>query len=116
MHPSPNLLELEPLDLDLSPEERDRIFDRVARLIVRWKLQVPAILNLELYKPLAFWGGHVLTVFTPLLAPAIGLRNMQTVCELLLKPGNIDRLIDRIEELAYANPPEGEDRLAAPKA
>jgi hypothetical protein len=102
MHPTPSSLELHPLEIEVSPEERDRAFDRIAREIVRRGLQVPAILALEMHRPLAFLGSQALIVLTPLLAPAIGLRNMQAACALLAQPGSIDLLVDRIEELAYA--------------
>lgn len=104
MPPTPSSPELHPLEIDVSPEERDRIFDRLAGEIVRRRMQVPAILALEMHRPLAFLGSQALIILTPLLAPAIGLRNMQAACALLAQPGSIDHLVDRIEELAHAVP------------
>jgi hypothetical protein len=113
MPPTPSSLELHPLETEVSPEERDRFFDRLAREVVRRRMAVPTILALEMHRPLAFLGSQALIVLTPLLAPAIGLRNMQAACALLAQPGGVDHLVDRIEELAYgeAPPPNAESPL-----
>lgn len=86
-----------PLQIDVPPEERDRIFERVAGAVTDRRLEVPAILTLELHKPLAFLGSQALIVFTPLLAPAIGLENLQKASHLLADRDNLERLIEHIE-------------------
>ena len=88
-----------PIEAEVTPEERDRILDRVAREVTRRRLEVPAILALELHRPLTFLGSQALVVFTPLLAPAFGVENLQKVSKLLEDRGNLDRLMERIEEL-----------------
>ena len=100
---------MQPLQIDLPPEERDSILDRLASALAARRLEVPAILALELHKPLAFLGSQALIVFTPLLAPAIGLERMQKASRLLERPENIERLIVRIEALV-----EERDRGSAP--
>lgn len=92
-----------PLESELAPEERDRLLDRAAREVVRRRLEVPTILALELHRPLAFLSSQALVVFTPLLAPALGLETLQKLSRLLEERANLDRLIDRIEELAEAD-------------
>ena len=89
---------MQPLQIDLSPEERDGILDRIAEALVVRRLEVPAILALELHKPLAFVASQALIVFTPLLAPALGLERMQKATRLLEDRGNLERLIERIEQ------------------
>ena len=89
-----------PLQAEVTAEERDQILDRIARQVAGRRLEVPAVLALELHRPLTFLGSQALIVFTPLLAPAFGLENLQKVSTLLEDRGNLDRLIDRIEELA----------------
>ena len=100
---------MHPLQIDLAPEERNGILDRIARALTARRLEVPAILALELHKPLAFLGSQALIVFTPLLAPAVGLENMQKATRLLDDRENIERLIVRIEALV-----EERDRGEAP--
>ena len=89
---------MQPLQIDLSPEERDGILDRIAEALVVRRLEVPAILALELHKPLAFVASQALIVITPLLAPALGLERMQKATRLLEDRGNLERLIERIEQ------------------
>ena len=89
-----------PLEAELAPEERDRILERVAREVTRRHLEVPATLALEMHRPLTFLGSQAVIVFTPLLAPAFGLGNMQVLSKLLEDRENLDRLLDRIEDLA----------------
>ena len=90
------------LESDLPPEERDCMLDRVAREVVRRRLEVPAVLALEMHRPLTFLGSQALVVFTPMLAPAFGLENLQKLSKLLEDRENLDRLIDRIEDMAAA--------------
>lgn len=85
---------------ELTPEERDRLLERVARQVVRRRLEVPAILFLELHRPLAFLSSQALILFTPLLGPAFGLENLQRLTRLMADRENLDRLIERIEALA----------------
>lgn len=119
--PTPLNPRMLPLQIDLPEEERDRILDRAARGVTERRLEVPAILALELHRPLAFLGSQALIVFTPLLAPAIGLENLQKVTRLLEDRDNIERLIERIEERVElrdrrppaAAPGAGEENAAA---
>lgn len=89
-----------PLETELSPEERDRILDRAAEAVARRRMEVPAILALEMHRPLAFLGSQALIVFTPLLGPAFGLERLLTLTALLREPENIDRFADAIENAA----------------
>jgi hypothetical protein len=88
------------LERDLPPEERDRMLDRIADEVVRRRMEVPAVLALEMHRPLTFLGSQALVVFTPMLAPAFGLDNLQKLSKLLEERANLDRLLDRIEDLA----------------
>lgn len=91
-----------PLQAELTPEERDRHLEVAARAVAARRLEVPAVLALELHRPLAFLGSQALVVLTPLLAPALGLTRLQLLARLLEEPENLDRLAARIEVLAAA--------------
>ena len=93
-----------PLETELTSDERDQILDRAAREVARRRLEVPAVLWLELHRPLTFAMSQALVLFTPLLGPAFGLDNMQKLSKLLEDRSNLDRLIDRIEDLVEERP------------
>ena len=104
---------LPPLPEELEPEERDRLLDRMAREVTRRRLEVPVILTLELHRPLTFLGSQALAVFTPMLAPAFGLGNLQKLYRLMEDRENLDRLLERIEELAAAREKAGAEAADA---
>jgi hypothetical protein len=87
-----------PLEIDLTPADRDQLLDRLAAAVTRRRMETPAIVALEMHRPLTFLGSQALVVFTPMLAPAFGLENLQRLQKLLEDRNNLDRLIDRIEE------------------
>lgn len=94
-----------PIERELPTEERDRLLDSAARAVVRRRLEVPAVLLLELNRPLTYLGSQALVLFTPLLGAAVGVETLQKLAKLLEDRENLDRLIDRIETLAGATPP-----------
>jgi hypothetical protein len=94
-----------PIERDLPPEERDRLLERAATAVVRRRLEMPAVLLLELHRPLTYLSSQALVLFTPLLGAALGLERVQTLAKLLEERENLDRLIDRIETLSRETPP-----------
>jgi|SRR5579872_5533589 len=96
----------EPLD----PEERDRILQKVADGIVRRGMETPAILFLEMNKPLSFFASQGLIVMSPFVAPFIGFENVQIATRVLEDRDNIERLIRRIEDLALARQDERKNK------
>lgn len=87
-------------DIELTPEQRDLLLDRVAAEIVRRRLEAPAILFLELHRPLAFFSSQALIVFAPLLAAFFTPERIHQLAGLLQERENLDRLIERIEQHA----------------
>ncbi|MFN3649869.1 MAG: hypothetical protein ACK47B_09820 [Armatimonadota bacterium] len=92
---------------ELSLEERDRLLDRMADEVLKRRLEVPAILALELHRPLTFLGSQAVALFTPMLAPAFGLANLEKLYHLLEDRGNLDLLLERIEAGAAERRGEG---------
>ncbi|MGC8666846.1 MAG: hypothetical protein ACP5VE_01850 [Chthonomonadales bacterium] len=92
------------LDQELTPQERDALIERIATGIVRRGMEVPAVLFLEMHKPLGFIASQGLVVTAPLIAPILGFDNVQMAGKLMEDRGNIERLIRRIEELAAERP------------
>jgi len=85
----------------LSDEERDAILERIAQGIVRRGMAAPAVLFLELNKPLSFVASQSLIVLTPFLAPFVGIDNVHRYSRLLERRENVERLIERIEQLEH---------------
>ena len=54
-------------------------------------------------KPLSFIASQGLIVTTPIVAPFIGLDNVQSVSRLIADRGNIELLMRRIEDLTEEN-------------
>ena len=83
----------------LSELERE-VLDKVASFIVERGLEAPALMFLEMHRPLANIGGHALLMASPLLGPIVGMPRVEALYRALSKPGGLDYLIERIEELS----------------
>lgn len=81
-------------------EERDRIIDKVAHEIVKRKLEAPAIMMLEMNKPLTFIASQSILVAMPILGAFIEPDKVEKLSELLKNEDNVELLIRRIEDLA----------------
>jgi hypothetical protein len=90
------------LTAPLSREEAVEMADALARRVVGMGLSVPAILMLEMHRPLSRLAGQALVAATPVLGPALGAGGVQKLARLLYHPGGIELMIDRIEELRDA--------------
>lgn len=94
---------------ELSEEERDAILERIAQGIVRRGIAAPAVLFLEMNKPLSFVASQSLIVLTPFLAPFVGIDNVYRYSRLLEQRENVERLIERIEQLEHEKGQEPSD-------
>jgi hypothetical protein len=94
---------------ELSDEERDAILERIAQGIVQRGMAAPAVLFLELNKPLSFVASQSLIVLTPFLAPFVGIENVHRYSRLLEKRENVELLIERIEQLEHEKGQEQAD-------
>ena len=87
-------------DVYNNQSERDIIFiRRVADKIHRSGLVTPAILFLELTKPLALIGSHVMIFFGPIINAFINTEGYYKAAELFEEPANVELLIREIEKL-----------------
>ena len=80
--------------------EQDIIFiRRVAARIHRSGLVTPAVLFLELTKPLALIGSHAMIFFGPIINAFINMDGYYKAAELFEEPENVELLIREIEKL-----------------
>ena len=89
-------------DADLPDAQRDALIEKMAQIVSRRGLSVPAILFLEMHKPLAYLAGQSIVLGSGFLAPLFGPQNVQQYAKLFESRDNVERLIQRIEELQVA--------------
>lgn len=88
-------------DKPLTKESTERMLDKIAASIGKWRMEVPAILFLESSGPLSPFAGQGLIAFSPFVAPLMphGLSDVQKLSKLLEQPGNTSRLVDKLSNL-----------------
>lgn len=82
---------------ELTQEETERLLDKAASEIKRRKMEMPAVLFLEMHKPLSFLGSQAAVVFSPMLVPFLGFDTMNDYSRLLSNRENVEALLSRIE-------------------
>lgn len=91
----------------LTEEERERLLDKAAQEILKRKLEMPAVLFLEMHKPLAYVSGQAAVAFSPFLIPFLGFDNVNNYSRLFSDRENIERLMKKLEARGdYAAPNE----------
>ncbi len=88
--------ELPPL-FDMTPERRDEMIEKLAQRITKAGMGSPALIFLEMNKPLGRITGNTLHLFSPFLGVVIP--NIDQYGYLLQDPVNLEMLIDRIQEI-----------------
>jgi len=90
-------------EFDLTEEEEERLISNIARLVVGKGLEAPAIMFLEVAKPLSFIASQLAIV---VLGPLQWLFELEgpKYTGLFMKRQNVDRIIGRIEELSSSKP------------
>ncbi|MBI1926709.1 hypothetical protein HYR99_21010 [Candidatus Poribacteria bacterium] len=89
-----------PLTLDEIPQDgQQTLLERVARQVVKRRLTVPAILFLEVCKPLNFLGSQALIAFNPFVGSIFNTADYQKFALVIEKDANVELLIRLIEDL-----------------
>jgi hypothetical protein len=84
---------------DIPPDEVNALLGKLAEGIVRRRMTTPAILALEMCRPLNFVGSQVMIALNPFVAAFFDASDYRKVALLLERDENLDRLLHRIEEL-----------------
>ena len=82
---------------ELTEEETERLVDKAAKEILRRKMEAPAILALEMHKPITNIVAHAAVAFAPFAIPFVGFDLLNDYSRLLQKRENIEKLIQRLE-------------------
>ena len=89
-----------PLTLDEIPQdEQDALLTQLAKAIVSRRLTVPAILFLEICKPINFIGSQILIALNPFVQAIFSTANYQKFALIIEKDANVELLIQLIEKL-----------------
>lgn len=82
---------------ELTEDQEKELIQKAAQEIRKRKLQAPAVLMLEMHKPLAFLSSQAAIVFSPFLVPFLGFDNVNDYSRLFSKRDNIERLLLELE-------------------
>jgi hypothetical protein len=90
-------------DVGLGEQRRVTVLDKLARGVAERKLGMPAILALEMHKPIRGLGAQAMHVLSPTVSPILemflGYDDFDALARLLEHPDNVEYLVARIEQL-----------------
>ena len=92
----------DPQTLTLS-DRQERIVERICREVVRRHLATPALMALEMARPLNFVGAQVMHFFHPFVSVVTDANGYREFTALLERRGAIDVLVERLEALDSEN-------------
>lgn len=88
------------LNTPLTDQEKNEVIEGLAKKIAGRRLETPAVLFLDMHKPLSFLASQSLLVAMPFLAPVFGAQGVADLSKLLAERDNVEALIQRIEEMS----------------
>jgi hypothetical protein len=87
---------------DSDQAQSEQLIEHLAEQISRWRLTMPAILLLQVTRPLSFIASQGLLLCQPLLSFVYDAPRIADYAELLANRATIDRLVARLEEEEHA--------------
>jgi hypothetical protein len=85
--------------MTLDAQRRQELIDRFARRLAGLGMTAPAILFLEMHKPLAFLGAQLLWAAQPFLNIAFDPDDVRDFTTIIEDRAGIEQLIDRLESV-----------------
>jgi hypothetical protein len=79
-------------------QRREQLIENLVRRAARANVTAPAILFLEMHKPLAFLGAQFLWAAQPFLVPWLKHGDVREMACLLEDPSAVEQLIERLSE------------------
>lgn len=89
-------------ETELTEEETEALIRKATEEVAKRRMQSPAILFLEMHKPLSNIAANATVVFAPFLVPFFGFDAVNDYSRLMTKRENVERLIQSIEMSAKA--------------
>lgn len=82
---------------DLSTDEAEALIAKIAAEVTKRRLAIPAVMALEMHKPIFGYATGLGVVFAPFLGPILGVELYRDLNRLFRERGNVERLILEIE-------------------
>jgi hypothetical protein len=82
---------------ELTEERKTELIEKFVAEVEKRHLQVPAVLFLEMHKPLANVLSQAAVVFSPFIIPFLGFNAVNDYSRLLSERDTVERLIEAIE-------------------
>ncbi len=79
-------------------EDERQLVDKIADNISRRRLSVPAILFLEMTKPLSFIGSSLVAFFEPVIQSIVPFQDIESFRKFIEDRENVEYLIQEIEK------------------
>ena len=83
---------------DSDQAQSEQLIEHLTEQISRWRLTVPAILFLQVTRPLTFIASQGLLLAQPLLSFVYDAPRIEDYAEFLADRASIDQLVSRLEE------------------
>jgi hypothetical protein len=93
----PGLFSVEQIDPSKISEFDKNLIDRIAQRVVEMGMSVPAVIFLEMTKPLSFVGSQVMVFFGPFVQAFFTIKDYYRFTEMVEDRINIEYLMQRIE-------------------
>jgi hypothetical protein len=85
------------------PEQSEQLLEHLSQQIGRWRLTLPAIVLLQVTRPLSFIASQALLLCQPLISTFHDAPPIAGYVDLLADRANIDRLVARLEEESHTH-------------
>ena len=91
-------------------EQSEQLIEHLTQQISQWKLALPAIVFLQVTRPLSFVASQGLLLCQPLLSFVFDAPRIANYAGLLADRTNIDRLVARLEEGNHIGSNRGKEK------
>ena len=95
---------------DISPERRDELIEWAAQRIYQWEMVAPAIMLFDGFRPLSFVTSQSMHMLAPFTNLFTGHPYATEIAYILQDRENLDRLVERLEDMVEE---EEQERRAA---
>ena len=96
---------------DSDQVQSEQLIEHLTEQISRWRLTMPAILLLQVTRPLSFIASQGWLLCQPLLSFVYDAPRVADYAELLADRASMDRLVTRLEEEEHARGSGGKGRV-----